>query len=269
MKKKRLLGVFLILIFFAGFLFVKADSGWDTDYDSGGSWDSGWDSDWSSDWDSDYGDGEGGVAFLIFAIVFITIIFIMIKSNSSSSNEKDKDYDIENDEDVVVDLPDFNKDAFLVDCYDNFIKLQNAWSDFDYDTMKTLISDELFNNYKSQLKVLSAKKQKNIMHDFELIDAYISNFEKDGKYYSIDVIMTVSFYDYVVNKDGKVVRGKKKTLVENKYLLTYSKDERHSNICPNCGATLKKEDVTKCEYCKTIISNNNHDWILVKKQIKK
>ena len=156
--------------------------------------------------------------------------------------------------------------------YDEFVSegsIQNAWSDFDYDTMKSLISDELFKNYKSQLKVLSAKKQKNIMHDFELIDAYISNFEKDGKYYSIDVIMTVSFYDYVVNKDGKVVRGKKKTLVENKYLLTYSKDERHSNICPNCGATLKKEDVTKCEYCKTIISNNNHDWILVKKQIKK
>ena len=263
MKKKKILGVFLILIFFASFLFVKADSGWDTDYDSGGGFDSGWD----SDWDSDYGDSEGGPISTIIFIIIVGYLFISFMIDRSSSN--DESDDSISDEEIEVDLPDFNKDAFLVDCYDNFIKLQNAWSDFDYDTMKTLISDELFNNYKSQLKVLSAKKQKNIMHDFELLDIYISNFEKNDKYYSIDVIMTVTFYDYVVNSQDKVVRGRKKTKVENKYLLTYSKDESHSNTCPNCGATLKKEDVTKCEYCKTIISNNNHDWILVKKQIKK
>ena len=24
-----------------------------------------------------------------------------------------------------------------------------------------------------------------------------------------------------------------------------------------------------CDYCKTTITNNNHDWVLVKKEIKK
>ena len=50
--------------------------------------------------------------------------------------------------------------------------------EFDYDTLRKYLSDELFNTYKSQLKVLSAKKQRNIMHDFEKHNIDITAFNK-------------------------------------------------------------------------------------------
>ena len=112
MKNKILIIVILLTSIFClnNYINVKADSGWDTDYDSGSSWDSSSDWDSDSDWDSssnfddDYSSesGSGGgcttkeckknsliFTFSMLSIfgLFITIIIIysFIKYNLSKS----------------------------------------------------------------------------------------------------------------------------------------------------------------------------------------
>jgi uncharacterized protein (UPF0212 family) len=79
--------------------------------------------------------------------------------------------------------------------------------------------------------------------------------------------MNISFFDYVTNDANKVLRGNNRYRVKNKYRLTYSRNDSNSNKCPKCGAEIKNSHATKCEYCRSVITNNNHDWILVKKEI--
>ena len=72
---------------------IKADSGFDTDYDSGGwdsssSWDNDFDSDYDSNYDRDYSSGGGtfhGFTFLIIMFIFIVFVRLLISSKSSKS----------------------------------------------------------------------------------------------------------------------------------------------------------------------------------------
>ena len=34
------------------------------------------------------------------------------------------------------------------------------------------------------------------------------------------------------------------------------------NNCPNCGAPTEITSSGKCEYCKSIITTGDHDWVL-------
>ena len=298
MKKNNKLFIAILLIFCIftfSFIGVKADSGWDTDYDSGG-WDSGgssWDSGGSS-WDSGSDSSDGchysceyssdgsdiicGCTYsdefnnadlfvlILFIIFFISVLILSFVKEAKSNDIKTHEAI---DKELLNTIPDFNNDKFLDQCLENFIKLQNAWSDFDYDGMKSLLSDELYNNYVSQLKTLSIKKQKNVMSDFVKEKIYITDFRQDAKVDTIEVILSISFFDYVIDKDENVVRGNNKHKVHNTYKLTFSRKvgKKKLNTCPNCGAKLKKTHTFVCDYCKTTITNNNHDWVLVKKEI--
>ena len=181
MKKNNILKwVLLSFLIICGITFttfkLKADSGWDSDYDSG-SWDSG--SDWgSSSWDSDWGSSgssSGGGSFITFIIVAAIIIYVIIESNKTNNNTAPTNTNIQpslSEEKKKKTLPEFNKQEFLDKAYSIFIEVQNAWSNFDYETLRKYLSDELFNTYKSQLRVLNAKKQKNLMHNFVKYNIY-------------------------------------------------------------------------------------------------
>ena len=44
-------------------------------------------------------------------------------------------------------------------------------------------------------------------------------------------------------------------------------DTKLSNLstvsCPNCGAPLKMTAAGKCEYCESIITTGDHDWVML------
>lgn len=293
MKKKKVLLISLLFILLSVFTFnlvtVRADSGWDTDYDFGG-WDSGgWDSDWDSDWgsssyDSDWGfsyiplGGIDDVSFLI--VIFVVIIcFGLIKFYTKMSIRKVNHTIPDNteiipeisEEEVKKYMPDFNKEEFLNNCYQKFIDVQNAWSEFDYDKLRSLLTDELYNSYHTQLVALKAKKQKNLMEGFDKESIKITNLDfKDNKLI-LTVNLIVWFYDYVVDKDNNVVRGTKNKKIVNSYNLVFisTTTKKKKTTCPSCGAPVSNDVSNICEYCKSNIVFESHDWILSKKEIRK
>ena len=156
---------------------VKADSGWDSDYDSGGSWDSdwdsgsSWDSDWDSgsswssddDWDSDGSSSSGGMGIIGF-LIFVSIFYFVIKAEIDRINRRNgygsnslgsgSLYQDVTNEKITALLPNETVDSLKIIAYDTFIAVQNAWMDFDYDKLRELCTDELYNSYVSQLKTL-------------------------------------------------------------------------------------------------------------------
>ena len=95
MKNKIIKYLSIMVILFTCFFYcikkneIKADSGWDSSYDSGGSWDSdsSWDSGSSWDWDSSSGSYHssgsiGGISFIIFVVIVVVFILIVNKGNN-------------------------------------------------------------------------------------------------------------------------------------------------------------------------------------------
>ena len=284
-RKKILLFAFCMILILLPLHYLSADSGWDGGYDSGSSWSSD-SSDWgssSSDWDSSFSwsssDGSySGSSSDFYGIIIITIILIAIiyainshngKNNRvmvpSTSLGKVNPYNLEK---LKQFLPDFDETKFKEQAYELYKDIQVAWMNFDKDTIKKCVTDELYNTYSAQLTTLKLKNQTNVMKDFNLLDANIVGMEIKYNFISLTLKMKIECYDYVTDKDGKTVRGNDKQKVIYEYAMTFNKGVSDKpNKCPNCNAPLENVNSSKCPYCDSNIINENYDWVLSKKQV--
>ena len=279
---KKLFLFAIIVLPFIGLVSVKADSGWDSSYDSGGS-SSSWSSSSSSSssWSSSSsgsssysGDGEFTLGDLIVLVIFI-LIFVLLpillskRRGNISSGYTDPSYvDIPEDKLKAI-LPNLTLKYLKDVTYERFIAIQNAWMNFEYDKLRELCTDELYNSYKSQLETLKLKNGQNIMSDFNLQQVNVIDIkEEDGKV-AITVYMRVRFKDYVINQKTKeVIRGNSSSYMTNNYIMTFvrGKDAIDKDIsCPNCGAPISDTASSKCEYCGSDIVKDSSEFVLSKK----
>ena len=306
MSKKMKIGiVFLIPLLFVLLISVKdvsADSGWDTDYDSGGSWDS--DYDYDSSWDNDhdsYSDrrynsrssynseshssSSSDINEFYFILVAIGFIFLqwviknyindlkISRERRKLHSEDDEIYkylatkEITNEEANSV-IPNFNMEEFKNKSYEIFIDVQKAWMYFEYDKLKELLTDELYNRYLMNLEALKVKNQRNVMSDFENISIKLIGVKKENNQYIATVLLNTKFYDYIEDKSGRVVRGNSHNKINNIYILTFVKsvNEIKNNTCPKCGADVSGNVTGICDYCKTKITFNEYDWVMSEKK---
>ncbi len=281
MKKKFLILILTIISLFACLNFnaplgVKADSGFDSSYDSGGSWDSG--SDWgssSSDWgsssySSDSYSGEFTIIdFVIFMIIIVIIIIVVARASNASGIIQSSitlDHSKELSDDKVKEyIKDFERIPFLRERYDEYLKIQEDWMNFDYDDLRTHLTDELYNQYEMQLDTLKTKNQKNIMKNFNYRDSMITAISKENKQITVTIELVVTFIDYI-EQNGRAVRGSINIPITQHYELTFVLTETKLNNCPNCGAELNKDSSQKCEYCGSIISRVGNKSVLSKKE---
>lgn len=276
MKKKFIVFLMIIGMCFMPLAAVKADSGWDSSYDSGG-WDSGgWDSggwDSGSSWSSSsgsYSSGGSVSGLIVFAVIMFVIIIIIINNRggkggrgSSSSSSFNNYSDIKDDrlEKIGMDAEMFKKQAFEL-----YKSVQEEWMNFDYDGLRKHLTDELYNSYVMQLDALKVKGQQNIMKDFEYIDVKITNVTEESGMVNVTVYLHTAMYDYVVDHDKKTVRGKDNHKIDIEYSITFVKaSESSEEKCPNCGAPFEGVAGGKCEYCGSTIVIGPKDYVMSKK----
>ena len=284
-----LVGVLIISAVSFGFDLkkVRTDSGWDSSYDSGGgssssSWDSGGSS-WSSgdSWSSsDYGSSSGSYSgsagdamiTLIFWIIIIIIIVAVSNSRNSNNTSSTKKVSMRADisEDLIKELlPNESLGSLKHMAFQKFVDIQNAWMEFDYDKLRELCTDELYNSYVSQLDTLKLKNGKNIMTAFDQEEIRIINIKKEAKLITVEVYLRVTFYDYVINnKTKEVIRGTKDHTLTNNYEMQFVRkvdNTKKKHKCPNCGAEIETVTSTKCEYCGSDIVVDATEFVLSKK----
>lgn len=283
-KVKYFLGVLCTLLFGALFLLnldnIKADSGWDVDFDTGGS-DWGGSSWSSSDWDSGYsysGSSSSGSSssfgFIVFIIIVVIIIYYLKYNNVKTTSKYIPEYKYSpiDEEYIKKYIDDFNKQKFLDDAYQIYLDTQKAWSNFDTKSLRNLLTDELFNTYNMQLKALKAKKQKNIMSDFALEKIDTTAINVSNNQITMKVVLEVSFFDYVVDISNNVLRGNKNHKVSVTYELTFVStiNKKETKNCPSCGAPINKNSASNvCEYCNSTLVKNTYSWVLAKKENKR
>lgn len=285
---------FLIICIIATLCFATisiADVGNFESYDSdfgGSSWDSDWGgSSWDSDYDIDYdssysGDDDGGIVLFVIVVVVMIIFGIGLGGSSkggkvTNNYVKNTETNSNNNSNVLFQIkqvdPYFNEDTFLAWTKNLFIKLQNAWTDRDFEVIRPYETEELFEHHSNQIKCYIENKQINVMDRIAVNFARLHSFEQDNDKDIISVVLNSSMADYIIDEETKeVIQGDKVTRRTNTYLMTFirkkgvmtkeSTSELKVTNCPNCGAPTTITSSGKCEYCASVITTGEHDWVL-------
>lgn len=278
---------------------VFADVGSFEDYDSGSSsWSSGssWDSDssWSSgsSWDSDYSGGD--FIFLPFSnpwfLIVVIIIIIISRKYSKNNGKKTYGYNEPNphfesnmhnletrqlqiENKIQVDDPNFNKEEFIAWSKNLFIKLQQAWTERNWETIRAFETPDLFEQHKNQLQGYINNNQINVMDRICVNYAHLYLYTKKGDKEVLTVRLNSRMQDYIIDATTKeVLKGDKNTPKVNTYLLTFIRKngvktkagtiEVNTTNCPNCGAPTSITSAGKCEYCGSVITTGEYNWVL-------
>ena len=153
------------------------------------------------------------VALVIYIIIFKTVTKKLIRKrfnkNMEIVKEKDKEFDIEK----------LNTDTF-----DIYKKIQLAWMNFELDKVKNLVSKDIFTKYEKQLEKLKKDNQKNIMDKIEFKENKIIDIKLENNIEIIECNMNVTCYDYIINNEEKVIKGKKDKNRNYLYKLVFHKD---------------------------------------------
>lgn len=169
--------------------------------------------------------------------------------------------------------PYFNEDKFLSWAKTIFIKLQNAWTARDWEQIRTIESEELFEQHSAQIQQYIDKKQINVMDRIAVNYAKLLNFSQDNDKDTLSILLNSSMADYIIDETTKkVIQGDKITRRTKTYIMTFirkkgvktqeSTSEKETTNCPNCGAPTQITSSGKCEYCGSIITTGEHDWVL-------
>lgn len=278
----------------------QADVGYFSSYDSGGS-SSSWDSsDWSSSsWDSggaSSSSSSGGTSTSILSnlsseqartigligilITMAIILYIVHKTECVSDN-----YDSISVNKTLTDNTDivesqireidqmFSAEKFMQWSKDVFIKLQTAWMERKWENIRLLESNELFQQHSMQLQQLIDTNRINIVDKISVTHTHLNSFRQDGDKEILEMTLKAVMRDYIIDADTKkVLVGNVNQDVYMIYTLTFMRkagmktkefiDEKSITNCPNCGAVTKITSSGKCEYCRSIITTGEHDWVL-------
>ena len=167
----------------------------------------------------------------------------------------------------------FNEANFLSWAKNLFVKLQNAWTDRNFETIRPFETEELFEQHSNQIKRYIENKQINVMDRIAVNYAKLYSFEQDNDKDTLSIVLNSSMIDYIIDEETKkVLKGDKTTRRTNTYLMTFirkkgvltaeSTDEVKTTNCPNCGAPTTITSSGKCEYCGSVITTGEHDWVL-------
>lgn len=168
--------------------------------------------------------------------------------------------------------PNFSEDMFISRVNNMFIQLQEAWQAKDWKKVRPFESDELFNTHARQLQEFIDSKTTNVVDEIAVLRTEISDYHDNGSTETLDVYMRVRLKDYIVNDEtGKVIEGDPKREITMEYELAMSRrkgvvtrlaESTMVTTCPNCGANVSINASGECEYCNSVVSNGDFDWVL-------
>lgn len=285
MKKIFLILLTTIIVCFSSYSladvgnFESYDTDFDFDFGSSSSWDSDYDYDYDDYGGTSYSDDEDGLGTLILIVIIVVIIVLKNKygihvqpNNIASTNMNIPVRNNVSEKIIKVDKF-FNEEKFLANAKNLFVKLQTAWTERNWEVIRTFETEELFEQHSAQIKQYIDKKQINIMDRISVNYANLYDFTQDNDKDTIKVVLNSSMIDYVMEEETqKVVLGDKTTRRTRTYLLTFirkkgvltseSDNETKTTNCPNCGAPTLITSSGKCEYCGSVITTGDHDWVL-------
>lgn len=276
-------------------------SDWGSDWGSSSSdWGSDWDDDWStsSSWDDDdydytYSgssvdlgpeteDGKIGLGSVVLVAIIVIIVLSRAKKKGNARQTTNQPVRVNAGAQrtvlpmTVAQLkqmdPNFSEEAMKEHIANLYIRMQNCWSTKQWEEMRASMTDALFNQMGSQLQGLIRGRMTNYVERIAVLSVDLTGFGQDENKDMLTAIVQTRIVDYTLRDDtGELVSGNRTAekfmtyewmMVRSKGAATGTVEGQEAKNCPNCGAPLDLNHTAKCAYCGTIITAEEHDWVL-------
>lgn len=117
----------------------------------------------------------------------------------------------------------FNEDNFLKGSQNAVEMVNDAFSNKDIDTLKSLLSEHVFENFKKQIDTLINQNRILKSSLISFLSSKINNIYIENKTIFIDVLFEMEQINFVEDKDGKVIMGNKKKIEKVKEKWVFEK----------------------------------------------
>jgi hypothetical protein len=144
-------------------------------------------------------------------------------------------------------------------------ELQAAWSARDWERVRPLETEPLFQMHRYWIDAYRAQGLTNYVDGFTITNIEVAKSSRDAFYESLTVRIFAKGADYTVDEDGDVVSGSRtRTRAWSEYWTFIRSAAPASGTinCPNCAATVTLGATGICDFCGGKLTSGTFDWIL-------
>lgn len=192
--------------------------------------------------------------------------------NANSSNKKivisTINYDIDNNSEVsdleIANLGFGDKEVVKRGLVEHYKEILSYYENRNFTELVKVCSPGVYTNFKTEAELYDKVSEKLVVSDFIFTESKIIKAQKHGQQIFLDLKVTYSCIEYVVNEFESVVRGSKTKRKEYTKVLSFSKKMATNMVtkCPSCNASIDEEDLQFCSYCGTAINISGGSWVL-------
>lgn len=169
--------------------------------------------------------------------------------------------------------PMFSAEKFTSWVREVFLKLQQAWTERNWKTIRPFESEELFATHNAQLEEYIRNNKINVVEKIGIKTCELVGFSEDGDKEVLTVRLSAVMRDYVIDATTrKVLESDPKKDWYMNYQMVFARKKgvktqeglsnKSTTNCPNCGAPTEITSAGQCEYCGSVITTGEHDWVL-------
>ena len=149
-----------------------------------------------------------------------------------------------------------------------FYQLQKTWSARDLSLLRPYETNSLYETHLYWIEEYKKQKLVNRLTDVKIEKVELVKLFIDAHYVSATLRIFAVLKDWTETEGGQTVCGSKYnprefseywTLIRSR---SFQQPKGGFNQCPACGAPLKISQAGECEYCHSIVTSGEFDWVL-------
>ena len=144
-----------------------------------------------------------GIFIVIIAGVFIYGICKKTYHKTFSKNNMPYNANQQITEFMRVNDPNFITEGFLGWSKEIFVTLQTAWAQRDWEKIRTLEKEELFEQHNTQLQEYIRLGRINVIDEIKVLDAYLHKLVIDENFENLIVSLRATMLDYIIDEKTK------------------------------------------------------------------
>lgn len=160
--------------------------------------------------------------------------------------------------------PDFSWSAFDERVRTVATLLQNAWSSRQWENVRPLETDGLFQMHRYWIDAYQKQHLHNVVDDYAIASADVVKIESDAFYDAITVRLFAEGRDHTDDDSGRIVAGSRDMRRWSEYwtFIRGRSGGTEARSCPNCGAPLPTGETAICPACGGKVAAGGFDWVL-------
>ncbi len=160
--------------------------------------------------------------------------------------------------------PEFQWNGFDARVRQVATALQNAWSSMQWESVRPLETDGLFQMHRYWIDAYARQHLRNAVDDYAIARVDVVRITTDAFYEAITVRLWAQGRDHTDDADGHIVAGSKSLRQWSEYwtFIRGRSGGSEPRSCPNCGAQVAVGATGICPSCGGKLTSGDFDWIL-------